>query len=126
MTLPGQLIAARTTYRAWPCLRIAGELDLATEGVLRAALEEMGALAPPVLVIDLCGLAYMDSSGVNALLEAYRAAGAERRRIVLLAPQTGVVRRVLDLMELGGVMEVIEAPGEGDRPGDEGPAPARR
>ena len=48
-------------------LSIAGESDVATEGVVRAALDEALARQPVRVVVDLAGLEFIDSSGLLLL-----------------------------------------------------------
>ena len=55
-------------------------------------------------MLDLSGLAFMDSAGVNELLRARSLLGREERALVVRCPP-GPVRRVLDLV---GVAELFE------------------
>jgi anti-anti-sigma factor len=92
-----------TTLAGAPGLALRGELDLATAGgfedrLQRAVLESAGAF-----VVDLGALAFMDSSGVNALLRARSRLGREERALVVVCPP-GNVRRVLEVI---GVADVI-------------------
>ena len=84
-------------------LLLRGELDLTgapriEEHVQSALLDGTGAF-----VLDLSGLTFMDSSGVNTLLRARSLLGREQRDLVLICPP-GPVRRVLELI---GVVDVL-------------------
>ena len=84
-------------------LALSGELDLTgapriEEQLQSALLEGTGAY-----VLDLSGLTFMDSTGVNTLLRARSLLGREERSLVLICPP-GPVRRVLDLI---GVVDVL-------------------
>jgi anti-anti-sigma factor len=84
-------------------LLLRGELDLTgaprvEEHVQSALLDSAGAF-----VLDLSGLRFMDSTGVNALLRARALLGRERRDLVVICPP-GPVRRVLELI---GVVDVV-------------------
>jgi anti-anti-sigma factor len=84
-------------------LALHGELDLTAtprieEQIQSALLDGAGAF-----VLDLSGLRFMDSSGVNALLRARSLLGREDRPLVVVCPP-GPVRRVLDLI---GVVDVL-------------------
>jgi stage II sporulation protein AA (anti-sigma F factor antagonist) len=84
-------------------LALHGALDLTVaprieEQMQSALLDGAGAF-----VLDLSGLSFMDSSGVNALLRARSLLGREDRPLVVVCPP-GPTRRVLDLI---GVVDVL-------------------
>jgi RND superfamily putative drug exporter len=85
-------------------LRLSGELDLATKHRLAAELSEVEAEAPELLVIDLGGVDYMDSTGLAELIGAARRARQRGRRIVLLRGREPV-EQILELAGLDGVFE---------------------
>jgi anti-anti-sigma factor len=62
-----------------------GELDIATAPSLVAALDDGVIGDSAVVVLDLSGVTFMDSTGVRALLGAYDKLG-ERLRILASAP----------------------------------------
>lgn len=55
-----------------PVVKASGELDLLTTDRFRDALEEAVGSASDVLVVDLSGVEFMDSCGVNSLVGATR------------------------------------------------------
>lgn len=61
-----------------------GELDLATASILQARLDEAARLQPRLLVLDLSGLTFMDSTGLRILLAADAAARREARRLAVV------------------------------------------
>jgi anti-anti-sigma factor len=73
-------------------LRLSGELDLVSEPILEAALER--AKDRPVR-IELAELAFMDSTGLRALLSAAR----QYPELKLAGPLQAPVRRLLDLTQ---------------------------
>jgi anti-anti-sigma factor len=73
-------------------LRLSGELDLVSEPILQAALED--ARGRPVR-IELAELAFMDSTGLRALLNAAR----QLPGLTLAGPVQAPVRRLLDLTQ---------------------------
>lgn len=96
-----------------------GELDIATVGQLRTELERQDA---PRLVLDLRGLAFMDSSGMALVVEQQRRA-QEQQIDFRLVPGTGIVQRLfettgtesrLNWIEAGAIMADGPTPG-GDR-----------
>ncbi len=73
-------------------LRLSGELDLVSEPILESALAR--AKGRPVR-IELSELAFMDSTGLRALLSAAR----EYPDLTLAGPLQAPVRRLLDLTQ---------------------------
>jgi anti-sigma B factor antagonist len=73
-----------------------GELDIANASQVVAALNTVCDQAPGVIVLDLSGLAFIDSCGMEALVRAQRAARKTGSELQLagLRPQA---RQVLDL-----------------------------
>jgi anti-sigma B factor antagonist len=81
-------------------VRCEGELDLASAPALLQALTRLvGEEVPVPIVLDLSGVAFMDSSGLRALIEADRLRRQAGRSMALLAPSAPVVR-VLELVNL--------------------------
>jgi anti-sigma B factor antagonist len=78
--------------RAGTLLRVSGELDLMTEPELEAAL---AAVAAPPTRVDLSGLAFMDSTGLRALLSAAR----EYPELQISGPLQPPVQRLLELTQ---------------------------
>jgi anti-anti-sigma factor len=52
-------------------LRLCGELDADTMGVLRDALDDLVGRRPPRIVVDLSELRFCDSMGLSAFISAY-------------------------------------------------------
>jgi len=78
-------------------LAVRGELDAATADELDVALQEALLETGGDFVLDLCGLTFMDSAGVNELLRARSLLGREERDLLVRCAD-GPVRRVLDLV----------------------------
>jgi anti-sigma B factor antagonist len=83
-------------------LAVAGELDLATIGVLKDAVS--GRLAADVdMVLDLAELTFCDSTGLGAFVALFREAGTRGARFALASPR----KRIGDLLTLSGIDQVI-------------------
>ena len=74
---------------AW--VRLAGELDIATTPRLERVLREPG-LQARLIVLDLRDLAFIDSSGVHAIVDASAHARQAGHRMLLLRGRPGVDR----------------------------------
>lgn len=88
---------------------LAGECDLAAREALTSALLAAVASAQ-VVVVDVGGLHFIDSSGVHGLVTAHHAARRDDGRLYVVNAG-GVVARVLDMT---GVAELLRPP-TGDR-----------
>jgi anti-anti-sigma factor len=80
-----------------PGLRLAGEIDLATVGQLTEALEPH-VRAGGDITLDLTGVRFMGSLGVQVLIRTVHSLGG-RGRLVLANPVRSV-RRLLEVMGL--------------------------
>jgi anti-sigma B factor antagonist len=83
---------------------LSGELDVATSPGLSEALIELIDGGSTELVIDLGSLAFIDSTGLSAILKANKKLEG-RGRIVLREP-TAMVRQVLEITGLTGALSV--------------------
>jgi anti-anti-sigma factor len=86
---------------------LSGELDLASVPRLDAELSEIEADAPAVLIIDLSGLQFMDSSGLRALVMADERARAQSRRLAIV-PGPPMVKRVFEITKLDQRLDLVE------------------
>lgn len=81
----------------------AGEVDMSTAGVLRQALDAALDGGASMVVVDLADVAFLDSTGIAALLYG-RSRAVERRAALGVANPRPQVRRVL---EITGVLELL-------------------
>jgi anti-anti-sigma factor len=92
---------------------LTGDLDMAdAESVQRMLAGLAEEAAPEPVVVDLSGLAFIDSHGVRALFRARDAAERAGGRIAL-HPGHGRVRRTLDLVDAGSAFELLAEPPAG-------------
>ncbi len=77
---------------------VSGELDIVTAELLENELRDAAAHTTEDLVVDLSGVSFMDSAGMNVLARIFKVLDRDDRSLVLRSP-TGAVRRAL---ELGG------------------------
>ena len=94
----GNEVGSEDLFRARPdrahhrVLELAGEYDIASDD-LRAALDDKLPGPPGLLVIDLTHVTFIDAHCTGMLLNA-----ASKRQVVLVGA-TGIVARVLDLLD---------------------------
>src|SRR5947209_11346389 len=82
-----------------PC----GDLDMATSPLLERRLVKAEAASPPCVFVDLRGVEFMDSSGLQILVAARKRANRADYELVLLRGQDGVQR----LFELTGTLDLF-------------------
>jgi anti-sigma B factor antagonist len=93
------------TGRACPVVAVSGELDIATAPQLEETLERAAATPSP-LVIDLTATSFCDSTGMTALLRAYKRADAAQTGLIIVCPPEN--REVMRVMTLLGFDEVLQ------------------
>jgi anti-anti-sigma factor len=81
-------------------IRLIGEMDITSAGVLRRHVDALRRRGPVCAVVDLSGLEFIDSSGLNELVTVARAVEADEGWVAY-AGAARHVARVLDLVHLG-------------------------
>ncbi|MEV1142114.1 STAS domain-containing protein [Micromonospora sp. NPDC049799] len=88
-------------------LFLAGEMDMAFSGHVRAAVEStLAATASQWVIVDLRDTTLIDSSAVKELVDAHRLA-ARQGRVLILRNATGIVAEVL---RVAGVAATLSRP----------------
>jgi anti-sigma B factor antagonist len=91
---------------------VRGELDLATTPALEDVLLE-GLDAGDRVLLDVRGLAFMDSSGVRTLVSAHARAGRDGERFAVVRPARGSeVARIIDVSGLDAELRLLDDPAE--------------
>jgi anti-sigma B factor antagonist len=89
-------------------LRVGGEADLATAPQLHAKLVDLVENGTGSIVVDLTPVAFIDSTGLGALLAGHRRAHARGHTIRLVCPE-GQTLRVLRLTGMDMVLPVYSS-----------------
>jgi anti-anti-sigma factor len=106
-----QFDVERTTVLGRPALTVRGELDIATAPRLEEAVESQLSQQPQSLVVDLTDTTFLDSSGARQLARIARRAAGDGVSLQVVCPRTnGPVRLVVDLLELGALVPIVESP----------------
>ncbi|MHC1562141.1 STAS domain-containing protein [Actinomycetospora sp. C-140] len=103
----GVLRVDRTSHADQVVLIMHGELASDTLPVAQDEVTAAEADAPPVLVLDLAPLDYVDSSGVRLVLLAQHVAEEAGRRLAVRLGR-GHTRRVFDMLGLTSRLEVLD------------------
>lgn len=85
------------------CVR--GDIDLRSSGQLRAEIDDVLAEERPFLILDLNGMAHIDSSGIGTLLEGLRKA-SQRRVPFFLCGLNDAARRTLERTRLNRLFDI--------------------
>ncbi|MFD5745223.1 STAS domain-containing protein [Streptomyces massasporeus] len=98
-----------------PCAvaRVSGELDYVSGPVVRAELMNLIARVEGLLVLELSGVSFCDSAGLNVLLQAWKQADM-RGAFVVLADVSGPVRRILQMTGVDQVVRVYGSVSEAE------------
>jgi len=100
---------------------LAGELDISETPAVQQALMALEERRPPLLVMDLRGLTFLDSSGLRLILEAdLRARRTGRRLTLVRGPET--VHRVFLIALLEKRLDFVDDPAEIHHEDDPPPA----
>jgi len=86
-----------------------GEIDISTAPEVRQRLEPILVASDDDVVVDCCGLSFIDSSGVALLTNALRALESQGRRLRV----TNADRTVEQILEVLGLAEPLHV---NDRP----------
>jgi anti-sigma B factor antagonist len=90
-------------------LTLRGELDISSAPSLEEALGRIESTGPPVLVIDLRALEFMDSTGLRTIVAADQRARAQGRRVTIVrGPEA--VDRVFSVTRLDERLELVDDP----------------
>ena len=92
-------------------LTVIGELDLRTSPELEQRLSQAFAGGAELVILDLRGIEFMDSTGLRVLLTAHQRAHESGRRFALIRG-ADQVERVLTLTGVRDILNVVDAPEE--------------
>jgi anti-sigma B factor antagonist len=93
-------------------VRLRGELDVTTAGDLRRCLRRLLGDDVVDIRLDVSGVAFVDATGVGAIVGGHQAACRAGGQLLLCRP-TREIRRALELTGLADVVAVEADAGEG-------------
>ena len=89
-----------------------GDLDLGAVVQLQDCIDRVGHPGRP-LTIDLSGVTFMDSSGINILLRFWQAGGGDAEAVTLRSPSEAVVA-TLEMAGVAHMFRTLDAAGSAD------------
>jgi anti-sigma B factor antagonist len=86
------------------CLDVTGDVDVASSAAVDNAIR-LALTAPGIkhVLVDLSKVTFLDSTGINTLVQNHQRAGEQNIRLLVVNPST-MALRVLDLT---GVLELL-------------------
>jgi anti-sigma B factor antagonist len=104
---PASLLAVAVTHAGrWMHVDVAGDIDASTADHLRTTLlNTIDLHRPQVVTIDLARVAFLDASGITALVAVYIRLADERGELRLINPKP-LVATVLRIVELSALFNV--------------------
>jgi anti-anti-sigma factor len=110
-----------------PVVEVVGELDLSTVAHWEATVGRAARNAE-LVVLDVSRVEFLDSAGVHALFRMLTTLQNQQKRLVIVAPEEGRVRRLIEILDLpslawvcNSLEEALREPGGGgDDPGSSG------
>jgi anti-sigma B factor antagonist len=94
--------------RGCTVVQVDGTLDLASTPAFRAYLRQVMDDGASVIVLDLAGVKFMDSSALGAIVSVYKELRQRAGRLCLAAVQP-VVRRVFELTSVDRVVSIYDS-----------------
>jgi anti-sigma B factor antagonist len=87
------------------------EVDISNAGLLREALTSATASSQPLIVVDMSGTEFLDSTGLNVLIRALGHAGDVGSELRLVIGGTAL-RRILTITGVAGMFRIYETLGQ--------------
>jgi anti-sigma B factor antagonist len=86
------VVARESAGEPYTLVEIVGEADVTNTDTLRHLLDDEVSKQPRMLILDLSGLRFMDSSALHTLLLVNRAMDRHGGVLALVAPQAAVAK----------------------------------
>lgn len=87
---------------------VRGEVDISTAPQLTATLDAAIRESGGAFVVDLCDVAFLDSSGVSVLVRARAVLGREERALVIVCPP-GPARRIFEVAGIADLLALFDS-----------------
>jgi anti-sigma B factor antagonist len=87
--------------------RVDGEIDLSNAGAIRASVLQQMRNDEVGLALDLTGVRYLDSAGIQIVYELRRLLETRGQQLVLVVPGESLIKRTLDLVGASSTMAIV-------------------
>ena len=104
-TLTASVTVNDSRPEPYTLVQLTGEADITGSETLHSVLDAETRKRPALLVIEISGLVYMDSTALQAIVRANMALGRDGGRLVLAGPRDNVAR-VLEMTEVDQLVPV--------------------
>jgi anti-sigma B factor antagonist len=84
------------------------EIDIGNAGLLREALQGAAASGQPVVIVDMTGTEFCDSTGLNVLVRALKQADAEGSQLRLVVGGAALTR-ILNVTGVGSMFQIYQS-----------------
>jgi anti-anti-sigma factor len=101
--VPDQLKIVVSQHATTVTIALAGEWDLATQTPVREAIHAALALRPERVVLDLCRLSFIDSSGLQTAVELHELVKRQNVKLEII-PGSQAVQRPFEICCLTDVL----------------------
>lgn len=95
-----------------PVASLDGEIDLANAAEVRSQIFAMVSNTAPGLVLDLSGVTYLDSRGVQLILELAERLKMRHLKFRVAMPEKSLIRRILLLTHVDAVVPLDTTVGQ--------------
>jgi anti-sigma B factor antagonist len=102
--LPDEIVTQVDQSIGTTTVALLGEVDVLSVDQVRVALDEALAARPREIMVDLSGLAFIDSTGLGAIISGFQRARDAGIGFRLARP----TRPVHQILVLSGLLEVVE------------------
>lgn len=92
-------------------LVLTGELDISSAGKVEEELSRLESTSPALILLDLRGLEFMDSSGLRTIVSADSRARDNGRRLAIVRGPAAV-QRIFDVTRLDERLQIVDDPAE--------------
>jgi anti-sigma B factor antagonist len=105
---PPEFVVEPAPLLGAPGVLVRGDVDIYTAPRLNEALDAAIRETRGAFVVDLCDVAFLDSSGVNVLLRARAVLGREDRALVVVCPP-GATRRIFEVAGIADLLALFDS-----------------
>jgi anti-sigma B factor antagonist len=105
---PQPFAVRSTSTGSTQLVEVVGEVDMTTASELSQAIERTPD-GTDLVVIDLSDVSFLDSSGLNALVQGRRTLAERDVAMTVVVPPESAIRRVFEITHLTEPLTVIDA-----------------